>query len=216
MEENQVQLSTYLKEATRSVHNEAETSDFQRQLGTGSVSLEAYKSYLSQLYLVHNALERGLAASSETNEIATPWQFQTDFLDRDLKALDVNIGDIQPFTATSELLFRIEQNSRSNPLALLGYHYVVFGSKHGGKYIAVQIRKKFGFEGEGCLYFDPYGTNFQTHWLEFRAGLDKVSTSQASAAVVLEAAKEMFQYFGKLGLELDHLSPVDAQSSTVT
>jgi heme oxygenase len=215
MEENQVQLSTYLKESTRSVHNEAETSDFQRQLGTGSISLEAYKAYLSQLFLVHNALERGLAASSETNEIATPWQFQTDYLERDLKTLGVYTGDIQPLTPTSEILFRIEQNARSNPLALLGYHYVLFGSKHGGKYIAVQIRKKFGFEGEGCLYFDPYGTTFQNHWLEFRAGLDKVNTSESSAQIVLDAAKEMFQYFGKLGIELDHLTPADTESTTV-
>ncbi len=202
MTENLVQLSTYLKEGTRTTHTEAESNDFQRQLASAELSLGTYKQYLGQLYLVHSLLEQELADNNKLSEITKPSQFQAPYLKRDLESLNVNVHEIQPFKSTSDIMFRIQQNSRSQPQALVGYHYVLLGSKHGGKYIAVSLRKKFNFDEAGCLYFDPYGTTFQSHWAEFKEGMDRLTDSQVVADAVLAAAREMFLYFAALGSEL--------------
>ena len=204
MEANLVQLSAFLKEGTRETHNQAESSDFQSRLANAELSLDKYGAYLGQLYLVHQLLEKGLAEDPICSKVAKETQFQTEFLRRDLVALGVNPSEIQPLPPTSEILYRIEQGTRSNPMSLIGHHYVLFGSKHGGKYIAAQIRKKFSFDADGSLYFDPYGANFQPQWVEFRTAMDNLETSEPVAQTILQAAREMFSYVGALGYELSN------------
>ena len=197
-----VQLSLYLKEGTKSTHDQAETSDFQRRLANAEISRKAYADYIGQLYLVHSALEKGLAGDARTKEIADPAQFQAEFLARDLNELGIDTTKIEPLPSTKRMLASIAENAKSHPLGLIGYHYVLLGSKHGGKYIAAQVRKKFDFDGAGCLYFDPYGTNFQSIWAQFKSNLDGVTADECDGAAVLQSAKEMFNYVGELGHDL--------------
>ncbi|HEY9773739.1 MAG TPA: biliverdin-producing heme oxygenase [Planktothrix sp.] len=197
------QLSTYLKEGTKSTHDQAETSQFQRRLANAEISRTDYADYMGQLYLIHRALEHGLASNAATKDVANQQEFQADYLARDLKVLGQEPDKVKPRNATKEMLARIESESKSNPLALLGYHYVLLGSKHGGKFIAAKVREKFEFDGEGCLYFDPYGTNFMPIWLKFKSNLDTAAQDETGGAIVLNAAKDMFEYFAKLGSELD-------------
>jgi heme oxygenase (biliverdin-producing, ferredoxin) len=196
------QLSTYLKEGTRQTHDQAESSNFQHRLANADISRHAYADYIGQLYLVHRALEDRLAANPETKAVADQTQFQADFLARDLKVLGTDPDTIVPRVATKGMLAKIDRESKSNPLGLLGYHYVLLGSKHGGKFIAAQVRKKFDFDGAGCLYFDPYGTNFQEIWQQFKTKLDGATNDESGGEVVLQAAREMFDYFSALGSEL--------------
>lgn len=202
MESELVQLSAILKQGTRQNHDAAESSDFQARLANANLPLDAYKAYLEQLYLIHSRLEQGLVTSEDLRQVAKSEQHQTDFLKRDLESLGVNVGTIKPLSSTATILTHIEEKTRNQPLSLLGYHYVLFGSKHGGKFIAAQIRKKFGFESAGCLYFDPYGTNFQGYWQDFRESMDKLANQKDFADSALDSAKEMFSYFDRLGNEL--------------
>ncbi|MFX9692342.1 biliverdin-producing heme oxygenase, partial [Acinetobacter baumannii] len=73
--------------------------------------------------------------------------------------------------------------------ALLGSHYVLLGSKHGGKYIAHSLQSKYHLnEGKGAIYFDPYGTNFQQIWKSFVAGMNELPLgSEDEEAMVLAA-----------------------------
>jgi heme oxygenase len=212
VEKDLVQLSTFLKEGTKQTHNEAESNDFQRQLASAELSLDTYGKYLGQLYLVHDFLEHQLADNKMLNQVVTPDQFQAGYLQRDLTALGINANEVQPLQSTTEILFRMEQSQRKNPISLLGHHYVLFGSKHGGKYIAVQLRKAFNFDSAGCLYFDPYGTTFQSHWSDFRSAMDKLVTTSTVAELVLHSARDMFRYVGALGSELSTIGQ-DGQSS---
>ncbi len=163
-----VQLSTFLKEGTRASHNDAETSDFQHRLASADLSLDSYKAYLGQLYLMHFVLERGLASNEQLAQVAKPIQFQAEFLQRDLAELKVQAADVKPLPSTKKIIERIEQMTKKILPDWSGITDVVLGSKHGAKFIAASIRKKFGFEKARCLYFDPYGTTFQSIWAEFR------------------------------------------------
>ena len=53
---------------------------FQHRLASADLSLDSYKAYLGQLYLMHFVLERGLASNEQLAHVAKPIQFQAEFL----------------------------------------------------------------------------------------------------------------------------------------
>lgn len=197
-----MQLSLMLREHTKDAHNGAEASNFQRLLGNADLELVEYRRYLEQLYLVHNALERALSANTATRAVASEEQFQTEHLRRDIEALGGATDNITPLSSTKYMLQKISDYSESAPLNLLGSHYVLLGSKHGGKMIAAQWQKKHHLPNGGATYMDPYGGTFMPLWMSFKTALDGTSVSDAQAEEIVRSAREMFEYVGKLGAEL--------------
>ena len=134
-------IAARLKESTRDAHNSAEGNNFQKEMFSGTLPLPQYRHYLGQLFLVHQALEQGMEKQPYMSAVVTEEQFQTDFLRRDLVALEKLEDDVKPLPSTKEMLSKIEKANTDEPVALLGYHYVLLGSKHGGKMIAAVIKK---------------------------------------------------------------------------
>lgn len=199
-------IALQLKESTRSAHNSAEGHEFQRQLGSGTLSKPLYSQYLSQLFLTHQCLENAMAEQPYMGSVVSEPQLQTEFLKEDLNALGVEPDSVKPLEITKAMLSRIEALSKSNPTALLGFHYVLLGSKHGGKFIANTMKKAFGFERAGCIYFDPYGQEFQNHWQHFVNGINSLDIEDAQVEPLMQAASEMFAYVESLGGHLLQLS----------
>lgn len=192
-------IALQLKESTRNAHNSAEGHEFQKHLGSGTLSKTLYCQYLSQLFLTHQALETAMANQPYMGAVVSDPQLQTEFLREDLKALDVEPESVKPIEITKSMLNRIDELSKSDPTALLGFHYVLLGSKHGGKFIATTMKKAFGFERAGCIYFDPYGQEFQKHWQHFVNGINSFDIQDSQIEPLLQAASEMFAYVEKLG-----------------
>jgi heme oxygenase len=100
------------------------------------------------------------------------------------------------------MLKRIDELAKTEPVALLGYHYVLLGSKHGGKFIASATKKSYGIENDGCVYFDPYGQGFQQHWHHFTGGINELNLNETQVQELLGAAAEMFTFVETLGGEV--------------
>ncbi len=192
-------IALQLKESTRSAHNSAEGHEFQKQLGSGSLSKQLYTQYLSQLFLTHKALESAMASQPYMGSVVSEDQLQTEFLKKDLTALGVDPSSVKPIALTEKMLERIDELAKTNPTALLGYHYVLLGSKHGGKFIASTMKKKFGFDDGGSIYFDPYGQEFQKHWQHFVNGINAFDIKEPQVEPLMKAAGEMFTYVEGLG-----------------
>lgn len=195
-------IALQLKESTRSAHNSAEGHKFQKELGSGTLSRDLYTQYLGQLFLTHQALENAMSKQPYMGSVVSPEQLQTEFLKTDLKALGVEPGSVKPIAITERMLERIEQLSKENPISLLGYHYVLLGSKHGGKFIASINKKTFDLENGGCIYFDPYGPEFQKHWKHFVDGINAFEIHDAQVEPLMKAAGEMFEFVEQLGGDL--------------
>ncbi len=201
-------IALQLRESTRSAHNSAEGHKFQKELGSGTLSKTLYTEYLGQLYLTHQALEIAMSSQSYMGHVVSQEQLQTEFLKNDLIALGVDPASVKPIEITASMLERIDTLAKQHAIALLGFHYVLLGSKHGGKFIASISKKTYALENGGCTYFDPYGPEFQKHWQHFVNGINTFNIEESQVEPLLTAASEMFEFVEQMGGDLLQLSAV--------
>lgn len=196
-------LMENLKATTRADHDSAEGHDFQRLLFSGQLPYETFCDYVGQLFVLHKALEDELKAGlsdERIKKVLGEWQYQEGFLDKDLTALGRKSADCKPLPATAKIIDAIRETSKKHPIALLGYHYVLLGSKHGARMICPNLKKSYNLEGTGgTLYFDPYEGQFMKLWGEFKDSMNKNELSEAETAEILDAAKLMFRAMGEIG-----------------
>ncbi len=196
-------LMENLKATTRADHDSAEGHDFQRLLFSGQLPYETFCDYVGQLFVLHKALEDELKAGlsdERIRKVLGEWQYQEGFLDKDLTALGRKSADCKPLPATAKIIDAIRETSKKHPIALLGYHYVLLGSKHGARMICPNLKKSYNLEGSGgTLYFDPYEGQFMKLWGEFKDSMNKNELSEAETAEILDAAKLMFRAMGEIG-----------------
>lgn len=196
-------LMENLKATTRADHDSAEGHDFQRLLFSGQLPYDTFCDYVGQLFVLHKALEDELKAGlsdERIKKVLGEWQYQEGFLDKDLTALGRKSADCKPLPATAKIIDAIRETSKKHPIALLGYHYVLLGSKHGARMICPNLKKSYNLEGSGgTLYFDPYEGQFMKLWGEFKDSMNKNELNEAETAEILDAAKLMFRAMGEIG-----------------
>lgn len=196
-------LMENLKATTRADHDSAEGHDFQRLLFSGQLPYETFCDYVGQLFVLHKALEDELKAGlsdERIKKVLGEWQYQEGFLDKDLTTLGRKSADCKPLPATAKIIDAIRETSKKHPIALLGYHYVLLGSKHGARMICPNLKKSYNLEGSGgTLYFDPYEGQFMKLWGEFKDSMNKNELSEAETAEILDAARLMFRAMGEIG-----------------
>ena len=204
---NSGQLAQVLKTETRPFHDSAEGSQFQRYLTSGEISLTEYVTYLGQLYLVHKTLETTITQAADKEprlkKVVTEEQLQEKYLTSDLLHFNVQPNTVHPYRATGNFLKTIQDIGSHKPLALIGIQYVLFGSKHGGKFIAKNLSQAHKLNGAGTKYFDPYGNDFMPYWRSFVERMNELELSPAEIEPIVEAAKQTFVAVREIGQELD-------------
>src|SRR4029079_3173280 len=91
-----------------------------------------YAAWLSQMLLIHRALESALAELRPADHRLEPVvleHFKEPNLVADLAALGA--GEAEPLPATRRILERIAAARRAQPPPLLGLHYGPSGRQHG-------------------------------------------------------------------------------------
>jgi heme oxygenase len=195
----QTTLHQYLKESTRSNHNAAEAHPFQGTLANGKLPRGAYVDYVQQLRELHAGFESRLAEAAKSDavvgNVVRPEYYQLEFLENDLKALGASKA--QPLECVSTFvqhpLFERE------PVSLVAVLYVLLGSKHGGKFIAHNVKEAYQLDGAGHTYFKPYGENFMELWKGFTESLNNMPVNERQREAMLEAASLTFDVFGEMG-----------------
>lgn len=202
-----------LKEGTRDLHSSAEGQDFQKWLASGDLAQPLYVRYLEQLFLIHSLLEQlllqGQSIDARIAKVLDETQLQVPFLKEDIEFLDgrgTQSNTTTPTEATQWILNNINETFKRMPLALLGMHYVLLGSKHGGKFIAHNLHTKLKLDdSKGVLYFNPYGTNFQQIWKDFSAAFNSLELTADEENTVLQAARAMFEGMGRLSGDMTEI-----------
>lgn len=181
-----------LRDGTTEEHARAERGLFQRALLRGTVPQAVYAAYLSQLLLVHEALEDAIARCPEQSirRVVTRAQYQVGHLLADLG----RVGELhpqEPLPATRSLLETIRGEIDAATLA--GFLYVLEGSKNGNAFVARAVRGSLGLEpGSGDLYLDPHGEEQRVVWSEFKNRMDAEGWLMDERRRMLSAAKEMY------------------------
>lgn len=206
-----------LKHDTQRLHDETEHGTFNKALVTGHIPLDGYVAMLAQFLLVHRALEGHLQRKRSLipalSAVLTDRQFQETCLLEDLAHFGCDATSIEPFQATRRFVAAIDELAVLNPVALLGIHYVLEGSKNGSRFIARALRRAYGLAGSaGLRYFDPYGDEQPALWQDFKQAMNGVDFTDVESAALSAAACDAFARIIDLHTELGaRYSAVEAQ-----
>jgi heme oxygenase len=193
-----------LKEATAELHTRAERSEFQSRLIRGVVTRGEYADWLGQLLLIHEELEprvrEFLGARPALAGLIPAELYQAARLRADLAHFGVAPDSLAPCAAAARVIGAIRAAATNAPAALLGFYYVLEGSKNGSKYIAKALRRTLGLvPGAGDRYLDPHGEDQPRLWGDFKRGMDAVGFEEAEVAAMIDAACAMFEAAGGIG-----------------
>lgn len=192
-----------LRDSTADLHQAAEQSAFQQALVRGVLPREMYVKWLGQMLHLHRALETALRSAMSGGgpvaRVVHEWQFQEPRLLEDLKFF----GAAEPSGALPSVREFARWIGVADGVELLGAHYVLEGSKNGGRYIAKGVRRAFALAGDdGVRHLDPYGEAQRERWTEFKAAMTAEEFSAGDTARMVEAARRMFRTVTQLGDEL--------------
>ena len=147
MTTTQMNIMDVLKARTAEQHRRAEQSPFMRGLVSGQVTRVGYARWLGQMMHVHAALAGEIVAHRGAEPrlaVASEEQFGAQRLRADLVALGVDPASVKPLAGASALAERVRASAAECPVSLLGFHYVLEGSKNGNTYIAKALRHAGG------------------------------------------------------------------------
>jgi len=202
-------IMVLLKESTRKLHDATEDGAFNQDLIKGKLPLDSYVALLTQLYLIHRALESHLhrlrAARTPFERVLRDYQFQEPYLIEDLAFFGRDVAKAEPLPATRAFIAEVDRLAEDNPVALLGVHYVFEGSNNGGKFIARALRRVYNLSGSnGTRYLDPYGENQPAYWQAFKNDMDAVGFSPEECETLIAAACHTFRAVGALHRDLQN------------
>jgi len=191
-------ITQRLKEDTRELHTRAEKGSFQRALLRGGLSRDAYLAMLGQLWLVHSALESELREFADKvpaiARVVRPEQHQQGYLEEDLAHFGVDAAGITPTSGTRAFVQMVER-ATSEPIRLLGIHYVLEGSNNGNRFIARAVGSALGVASgdPGTRYLDPYGEAQREKWKQFKADLEACNLTETEMRAMVDAAEDTFR-----------------------
>lgn len=155
-----IPFSQALRERTWSDHGESEGAGFMHDLMTGKGTRDDYVALVVQHYYVYEALE---AAAERFNDDPTATPFITDRLTR-MPALEADLafllGDdwrdqIAPLPTTERYVARIREiEAQGWAGGFVAHHYTRYlGDLSGGQAIGRLMKRYFGFETNGILFY---------------------------------------------------------------
>lgn len=176
-------LSTTIKEATKTPHQEVEKKVVLR---IKSIRSEAdYADLLKHFYAYFNAVEQAVApyiTSAVLPDLAE--RRNSSYIKKDIEDLGHTIDDLPAATAPEV----------TNVAQAMGALYVLEGSIMGGPYI-VQMLQKAGLN-KGFSFFSGYGETSGSKWGAFTAVLNSVAKGEEEENQVVQAAHQTFARFG--------------------
>ncbi|HEY9791964.1 MAG TPA: biliverdin-producing heme oxygenase [Candidatus Obscuribacterales bacterium] len=196
----QTTLHQHLKDSTRKRHEQAEGHPFQGALAQGKLPLASYRRYLVQLAHLHREFEnqlRNAEGNPAVRSVVHDEHYQLPFLQDDLKALGTDMNSETALPVVVE--FAQSRTFSDDPRTLLGVLYVLLGSKHGGKFIAHQVRETYGLQDAGYTYFDPFKDRFKPLWQDFTSALNALPDDEQLRNGVLQGADATFDVFVQIG-----------------
>ncbi len=148
-------ISTLIREQSREVHEEAESSSLMSAIATGQVGVGDYAALLGQLRWVYEALDSGAELRRAMPEFSTVFDARLDrraAIAQDLRALGVQ--EDPPTAATRAYANRIAEVAQSWPLGLLAHHYTRYmGDLSGGRILSAALRTNLGLTTDHGLAF---------------------------------------------------------------
>ena len=178
----------FLKEQTKTIHNNVEGTNLAKYIMDGSMSLEQYKTYLIQNYHSYKAVEdalvlnKGIIREDLHSFINSN---KSDHLFKDLKNLAVN---------------NIPENSKEitfdSEVEAIAALYVIQGSMIGGNMISKKLRTCPELKDiETHHFFDFCVKDSMKLWSNFKTTVNNANFPESEYEKALASAKKAFLCF---------------------
>lgn len=199
-----------LKEETDQVHKNAHELDFFKALISKKLPLKSYTGQLRVLSIIFATLEAELVKKLPQFEIfqKNGYKDKLPYLLDDLQFLTDEIDEVIKPSVQKALMMAddIIILSQTNPIALLGYLYVLEGSLMGGNVVKDLITKQYDLKDErGSSYFGCYGKNYKEQITLFKTLLNDLVKEKDEEVVI----KGAIDCFSSLILAYDTLYPFE-------
>jgi heme oxygenase len=200
MENPPPSLSARLKQATQSLHVEAERSGFVRDMLRGGVTMGGYALFLRNLLPAYQALEAGLERLAPTplfRGLALGAVYRAPALRADLAAIAgagwMNTVRLLPEgTAYAE---RVALVSRGDGAPLIAHAYArTLGDLNGGQVLKRLLGRALNLDGGALSFYDfPDIADLAAFRLDYRAALDRAAQEIPDITPVVDEAVEAFR-----------------------
>jgi len=177
----------FLKEQTKTIHDNVEGANLAKHIIDGSMSLTQYKTYLIQNYHSYKAVEDALVGhKSIIREALHPFinQNKSEHLLQDLQNLNVSIP-----SNPKQIAFNSEAEA-------IGALYVIQGSMIGGNLISKKLRTCTALETiETHHFFDFCVKDSMKLWSTFKNIVNSTEFTETQHQEALASAKKAFLCF---------------------
>jgi len=190
-------MSQMMKEGCADLHDKAEHAKVPTRMVSGEMTTEEYGLMLQQDAIWNKALDQAILNHRDANPylkaLVEDIQLQGTYFDADLAHFGLP-ADCEPTPGVRAMCDTIEEASNTNPLTLLGLHYVREGANNGNHYVAKKLRAAWGVEGdEGLRSMDPYGKNQRALWEKFKVTLDAQPFTPEEKEHMVQSGRVMFE-----------------------
>lgn len=195
---------TRIRAAISSAHENIEKTPYSIAIMKGSIGISDYAVSLAQLHAVHQALE-ATAPGSAYCDFFDDEMVRTAALKRDLNFWGVRLADltIMPETlATSQL---IRSSVESDPVSLLGFIYVLEGSRMGSLVIVKPLSAAFQVaphDGQGLDYHTEGARKTPGRLAAWKARVEQLGLTDADVTIMESAAVGLMESLTSLYAKL--------------
>lgn len=206
-------MSQRFKEGCWDLHQTAEASEFARKMIAGTLGREGYVRMLEQslacMRPLDQAIRRHRGSVLALQALVDDAQLHEPYILEDLRYFGVDPNSIEPGPAARALAASVARCEATDPLLLLGLHYVREGANNGNHFVAKKLRATMNLpERDGTRHLDPYGPAQRARWDAFKTKLDELPFTPAQRDALVETARSMFRAIIDLHAECETAASV--------
>ncbi|MFI5760068.1 biliverdin-producing heme oxygenase [Streptomyces sp. NPDC051563] len=193
-----------IRASTRGWHEDLEGTPFSRAMLAGTLPLDRYVDQLAAYRTVLAALEGELSRAADPR-LASVWSadlVKLSHIDRDLMYFaEDGVFPASTAAAPADAFAReIRGAAASDPLALLGFLYVLEGSTLGGMILRRYVAEAYGLrDTDGVAY---YASGDRERWAGFTARLNGALAGPGEPDRVITATARAYHHVAAISVAL--------------
>ena len=212
-----VNLRTMLKGGTQERHDQAEATNFIKQVINCNITIDIYKLFLADLYHIYSAMEE-VMEKNKGHPFAGPIYFPSELNRKKTLEEDLNyfLGttwtakDLPCTDATRKYVKRIYEIGENEPELLVPHSYTRYlGDLSGGQILKRKIAKSLDLPptGEGTHFYEFEQIDDIKKFKDFYTGrMNSLEVGSGMLKAIQEEAKEAFLFNIKMFEELDEIA----------
>lgn len=178
------EIKQQFRSATSGLHRELDSLNELSVLKGRNLNAETYALAMQSLYYPHSFLEQKTYDALQTSDIDYPYTLRYPLLEEDLYSMGIEVA-ASPLTYSQSTLHSLPQ--------LIGYLYLLEGSKMGSAHIAKLISRKAEKDVPLSFFSSPLATDFSLDqfWKFSAAHLNEPKALEHA----IESAQSAFRFY---------------------